>query len=159
MYRVHQRRPCCPTDRAGGAYGRAPVSVPVGSLASVPTVVAACGRLRPISHVFGPDDSVKTVVLLIGIAVGVDYALFNMVRSRGESTTRCAGMRVREERSRVGGVEQPVSARGLANGAVLELLGAGEGDRQDRRANEREPCGDREPRACVLQRPIGREER
>jgi len=47
-------------------------------------VAAAFGLLGPISQVFPLDDSVKTVVLLIGMAVGVDYALFYVVRSREE---------------------------------------------------------------------------
>jgi putative drug exporter of the RND superfamily len=34
--------------------------------------------------VFALDSSVKTVVLLIGLAVGVDYALFCIIRSREE---------------------------------------------------------------------------
>jgi RND superfamily putative drug exporter len=56
--------------------------VPV--LLAATAVVAAFGLLGPISQVFPLDDSVKTVVLLIGMAVGVDYALFYVVRSREE---------------------------------------------------------------------------
>ena len=48
--------------------------VPV--LLAVTAVVAAFGLLGPISQIFPLDASVKTVVLLIGMAVGVDYALF-----------------------------------------------------------------------------------
>jgi uncharacterized membrane protein YdfJ with MMPL/SSD domain len=51
---------------------------------AVTAVVAAFGLLGPLSHLFPLDDSVKTVVLLIGMAVGVDYALFYVVRSREE---------------------------------------------------------------------------
>jgi RND superfamily putative drug exporter len=51
---------------------------------AVTAVVAAFGLLGPISQLFPLDDSVKTVVLLIGMAVGVDYALFYVVRSREE---------------------------------------------------------------------------
>lgn len=47
-------------------------------------VVAAFGLLGPISQVFALDGSVKTIVLLIGMAVGVDYALFYVIRSREE---------------------------------------------------------------------------
>jgi RND superfamily putative drug exporter len=47
-------------------------------------VVAAFGLLGPISHLFALDSSVKVIVLLIGMAVGVDYALFYVVRSREE---------------------------------------------------------------------------
>ena len=56
--------------------------VPV--LLAVTAVIAAFGLLGPISHVFPLDNSVKTVVLLIGMAVGVDYALFYVIRSREE---------------------------------------------------------------------------
>jgi RND superfamily putative drug exporter len=56
--------------------------VPV--LLAATAVVAAFGLLGPISQVFPLDSSVKTVVLLIGMAVGVDYALFYVVRSREE---------------------------------------------------------------------------
>src|SRR5439155_7950342 len=47
-------------------------------------VAAAFGLLGPISQVFPLDDATKTVVLLIGMAVGVDYALFYVIRSRQE---------------------------------------------------------------------------
>ena len=56
-------------------------------------VVAAFGLLGPISQLFPLDSSVKTVVLLIGMAVGVDYALFYIVRSREE---RLRGASTRE---------------------------------------------------------------
>jgi uncharacterized membrane protein YdfJ with MMPL/SSD domain len=65
--------------------------VPV--LLAATAVVAAFGLLGPISQLFPLDDSVKTVVLLIGMAVGVDYALFYVVRSREE---RLRGASVRE---------------------------------------------------------------
>jgi RND superfamily putative drug exporter len=53
-------------------------------LLAVTAVVAAFGLLGPISQLFALDGSVKTIVLLIGMAVGVDYALFYLVRSREE---------------------------------------------------------------------------
>jgi uncharacterized membrane protein YdfJ with MMPL/SSD domain len=56
--------------------------VPV--LLAATAVAATFGLLGPISQVFPLDDSVKTVVLLIGMAVGVDYALFYVIRSREE---------------------------------------------------------------------------
>jgi len=56
--------------------------VPV--LLAASAVIAAFGLLGPISQVFPLDGSVKTVVLLLGMAVGVDYALFYVVRSREE---------------------------------------------------------------------------
>jgi RND superfamily putative drug exporter len=53
-------------------------------LLAVTAVIAAFGLLGPISQIFPLDNSVKTVVLLIGMAVGVDYALLYVVRSREE---------------------------------------------------------------------------
>jgi RND superfamily putative drug exporter len=49
--------------------------------------------MGPLSQAFAMDDAVKTVVLLIGMAVGVDYALFYVIRSREE---RHRGLRSRE---------------------------------------------------------------
>jgi RND superfamily putative drug exporter len=60
------------------------VAALVPLLLAVTAVIAAFGLLGPISHTFPLDSSVKTVVLLIGMAVGVDYALFYVVRSREE---------------------------------------------------------------------------
>ena len=60
------------------------VAALVPLLLAVTAVIAAFGLLGPISQVFPLDNSVKTVVLLIGMAVGVDYALFYVVRSREE---------------------------------------------------------------------------
>jgi uncharacterized membrane protein YdfJ with MMPL/SSD domain len=60
------------------------VAAAVPVLLAVTAVVAAFGLLGPISQVFPLDSSVKTVVLLIGMAVGVDYALFYVIRSREE---------------------------------------------------------------------------
>ena len=56
--------------------------VPV--LLALTAVAATFGLLNLISQAFPLDDSVKTVVLLIGMAVGVDYALFYVIRSREE---------------------------------------------------------------------------
>src|SRR5439155_12230227 len=54
--------------------------VPV--LLALTAVVAAFGLLGPISQLFPLDDAVKTVVLLIGMSEGVDYALFSVIHSR-----------------------------------------------------------------------------
>ena len=56
--------------------------VPV--LLALSAVAAGLGLLGPLSQLFPVEDSAKTVVLLIGMAVGVDYALFFVVRSRTE---------------------------------------------------------------------------
>ena len=65
------------------AFG-AVVAALVPVLLALTAVAGAFGLLGPISHVFPLDDATKTVVLLIGMAVGVDYALFYVIRSRQE---------------------------------------------------------------------------
>ena len=66
-------------------------------------VAAAFGLLGPISQVFPLDDSVKVVVLLIGMAVGVDYALFYVVRSREERSRGRASHEALERTARTSG--------------------------------------------------------
>jgi uncharacterized membrane protein YdfJ with MMPL/SSD domain len=51
-------------------------------------VIATMGLLAIPSHVWPVDDNVSAVVLLIGLAVGVDYSLFYLKREREE---RAAG--------------------------------------------------------------------
>jgi uncharacterized membrane protein YdfJ with MMPL/SSD domain len=65
------------------AFG-AVVAALVPVLLALTAVVATFGLLGPISQLFPLDDAVKTVVLMIGMAVGVDYALFYVIRSREE---------------------------------------------------------------------------
>ena len=65
------------------AFG-AVVAALVPVLLALTAVIAALGLLGPVSQAFPLDDAVKTVVLLIGMAVGVDYALFYVIRSREE---------------------------------------------------------------------------
>src|SRR5262249_40710197 len=65
------------------AFG-AVVAALVPVLLALTAVAAAFGLLGPISQAFPLDDSVKIVVVLIGMAVGVDYALFYVIRSREE---------------------------------------------------------------------------
>ena len=57
-------------------------------LLAVTAVAAAIGLLGPISQIWPVDESVSSVVLLIGLAVGVDYSLFYLRREREE---RAAG--------------------------------------------------------------------
>jgi RND superfamily putative drug exporter len=77
-------------------------------------VAAACGLLGPISQVFPLDDSVKTVVLLIGMAVGVDYALFYVVRSREERRRGLSSHEALERTARTSGRTVLVSGTTVA---------------------------------------------
>jgi uncharacterized membrane protein YdfJ with MMPL/SSD domain len=65
------------------AFGAA-VAAAVPVLLALTAVAAAFGLLGPISQAIPIDDSVRTVLVLIGMAVGVDYALFYVMRSREE---------------------------------------------------------------------------
>jgi uncharacterized membrane protein YdfJ with MMPL/SSD domain len=65
------------------AFG-AVVAAAVPVLLALTAVAAAFGLLGPISQAIPIDDSVRTVLVLIGMAVGVDYALFYVMRSREE---------------------------------------------------------------------------
>jgi uncharacterized membrane protein YdfJ with MMPL/SSD domain len=65
------------------AFG-AVVAALVPVLLALTAVGATLGLIGPLSQAFPMDDAVKTVVLLIGMAVGVDYALFYVIRSREE---------------------------------------------------------------------------
>ena len=53
-------------------------------LLAVTAVAAAIGLIGPISQLWPMDEAVNSVVLLIGLAVGVDYSLFYLRREREE---------------------------------------------------------------------------
>jgi putative drug exporter of the RND superfamily len=81
------------------AFG-AVVAAGVPLLLAIGAVATALGLTALISRQFTPvDPNTQSLVLLIGLAVGVDYALFVMRRSREE---RAAGASVREAVSRAG---------------------------------------------------------
>jgi uncharacterized membrane protein YdfJ with MMPL/SSD domain len=75
--------------------------VPV--LLALTAVAAAFGLLGPLSQAFPMDDAVKTVVVLIGMAVGVDYALFYVIRSREERRRGLASHEALERTARTSG--------------------------------------------------------
>jgi uncharacterized membrane protein YdfJ with MMPL/SSD domain len=64
------------------------VAAGIPLLLALTAVVATMGLIAIPSHVWPVDDNVSAVVLLIGLAVGVDYALFYLKREREE---RAAG--------------------------------------------------------------------
>ena len=60
------------------------VAAGVPLLLGVTAVAATIGLLAPISQLFPMDESVGSVVLLVGLAVGVDYSMFYMRRKMEE---------------------------------------------------------------------------
>ena len=65
------------------AFG-AVVAALVPLLLAATAVAAAIGLLGPLSQVWPVDDAVASVVLLVGLAVGVDYSMFYLRREREE---------------------------------------------------------------------------
>ncbi|WP_029431247.1 MMPL family transporter [Blastococcus sp. URHD0036] len=60
------------------------VAAVVPLLFALSAFIAALGLLSLTSHVWHVDDSAQIVMLLIGLAVGVDYSLFYLKREREE---------------------------------------------------------------------------
>jgi uncharacterized membrane protein YdfJ with MMPL/SSD domain len=60
------------------------VAAGVPLLLGLTAVGATLGLLGPISHLVPLDESISEVVLLVGLAVGVDYTLFYLRREREE---------------------------------------------------------------------------
>ena len=53
-------------------------------LLAITAVGAAIGLIGPISQIWPVDEAINSVVLLIGLAVGVDYSMFYLRREREE---------------------------------------------------------------------------
>ncbi len=60
------------------------VAASVPLLLALTAVMATIGLMGPISHLSAVDTSVNEVILLIGLAVGVDYSMFYLRREREE---------------------------------------------------------------------------
>jgi len=61
------------------------VAAGVPLILAITAVMATIGIMGPLSHVIGGvDSSINEVILLIGLAVGVDYSMFYLRREREE---------------------------------------------------------------------------
>ncbi len=61
------------------------VAAGVPLLLAITAVMATIGLIGPISHIGnGVDEAINSVILLIGLAVGVDYSMFYLRREREE---------------------------------------------------------------------------
>jgi uncharacterized membrane protein YdfJ with MMPL/SSD domain len=60
------------------------VAALVPLLLAITAVASALGLLGPLSQIWPIDQSVTSVVLLVGLAVGVDYSMFYLRRMREE---------------------------------------------------------------------------
>jgi uncharacterized membrane protein YdfJ with MMPL/SSD domain len=60
------------------------VAAGVPLLLALTAVMAAIGLIAPASQIWPVDEAISSVVLLIGLAVGVDYSMFYLRREREE---------------------------------------------------------------------------
>ena len=60
------------------------VAAGVPLLLGLTAVLATIGLIGVLSHISGVDESINEVILLIGLAVGVDYSMFYLRREREE---------------------------------------------------------------------------
>ena len=60
------------------------VAAGVPLLLGLSAVAMTLGILGPVSQIFPVDEAISSVILLVGLAVGVDYSLFYLRRERAE---------------------------------------------------------------------------
>src|SRR5262245_29337189 len=95
------------------------VAAGIPVLLALTAVIATMGLLAIPSHVWPVDESVSAVVLLIGLAVGVDYSLFYVKREREE---RAAG---RSERAALEAAAATSGRAVLISGLTVMIAMAG----------------------------------
>ncbi|HEY6835651.1 MAG TPA: MMPL family transporter [Gaiellaceae bacterium] len=86
------------------------VAAGIPLLLALTSVVAALGMLGFVSHIWPSDDAANSVILLIGLAVGVDYSLFYIRRER-------------EEQARGKGPEAALEAAAATSGRAVIVSG------------------------------------
>jgi uncharacterized membrane protein YdfJ with MMPL/SSD domain len=91
------------------AFG-AVIAAGIPVLLALTAVLGAFGLLAFASHLWPADDAANSVLLLIGLAVGVDYSLFYIRRER-------------EERARGRGPEAALEAAAATSGRAVLLSG------------------------------------
>lgn len=95
------------------------VAAGIPLLLALSSVMATLGLVAVASHAIPVDDSVSSVVLLIGLAVGVDYSLFYLRREREE---RAAG---RSERAALEAAAATSGRAVLISGLTVMIAMAG----------------------------------
>jgi uncharacterized membrane protein YdfJ with MMPL/SSD domain len=86
------------------------VAAGIPVLLALSAVLAALGLLAWPSHIWPVDDAASSVILLIGLAVGVDYSLFYIRRER-------------EERALGKGAEAALEAAAATSGRAVLISG------------------------------------
>jgi len=107
------------------------VAAGVPVLLAFSAVLASIGLARVVSHVVPASDSTSSIILLIGMAVGVDYSLFYLRREREEAAALRAalpeGVRpTRRQRAEVLRIAAATSGRAvLVSGVTVMVAMAG----------------------------------
>ncbi|NPC95497.1 MMPL family transporter [Nocardioides sp. zg-DK7169] len=100
------------------AFG-APIAAGLPVLLAATSVAATMGLIAPLSHLVPTEATVGSMIVLIGMAVGVDYSLFYLKREREE---RAAGHSTRDA------IEIAAQTSGhsilVSGGAVIASIGA-----------------------------------
>ena len=86
------------------------VAAAVPLLVGLTSVIAALGLLAVVSHLVAVEEATSFVVLLVGLAVGVDYSLFYLKRER-------------EERAAGKGSEAALAAAAATSGRAVLISG------------------------------------
>jgi RND superfamily putative drug exporter len=86
------------------------VAALVPLLLAATAVAAAIGLLGPLSQIWPVDESASSVILLIGLAVGVDYSMFYLRRER-------------EERARGAGEDAALETAAATSGRAVLISG------------------------------------
>ncbi|HEX6586581.1 MAG TPA: MMPL family transporter, partial [Solirubrobacterales bacterium] len=86
------------------------VAALVPLLLAATAVAAAVGLLGPLSQLWPVDDAATSVVLLVGLAVGVDYSMFYL-------------RRMREERARGSGSQTALETAAATSGRAVLVSG------------------------------------
>jgi RND superfamily putative drug exporter len=86
------------------------VAAGIPLLLGITAVAGALGLTALFSHVMRVDESINSVILLIGLAVGVDYSLFYL-------------RRVREERARGRSPEEALQTAAATSGRAVLISG------------------------------------
>ena len=86
------------------------VAAGIPVILAISAVMATIGLVSIPSHIFPVDSAISSVILLIGMAVGVDYSLFYLRRER-------------EERARGRGPREAIDAAAATSGRAVLVSG------------------------------------
>jgi len=95
------------------------VAALVPLLLAATAVAAAIGLLGPLSQIYPVDEAAASVILLIGLAVGVDYSMFYLRREREERA------RGRDERTALETAAATSGRAVLVSGVTVAIAMAG----------------------------------